>query len=37
LLELARSKVSLGEKKGLPIIIEHIDSDGNTKTLDLFA
>jgi saccharopine dehydrogenase-like NADP-dependent oxidoreductase len=37
LLELARTKVSLGEHKGFPIIIEHIDRDGNSKTVDLFG
>lgn len=35
LLELARTKVSLGDKKGLPIVIEHIDKDGKSKRLDL--
>jgi saccharopine dehydrogenase-like NADP-dependent oxidoreductase len=35
LLELARTKVSLGNKKGLPIVIEHIDKDGKSKRLDL--
>ena len=37
LLELARTKVSLGDKKGLPIVIEHIDKDGNSKRLDLLG
>ena len=37
LLELARTRVSLGERKGFPIIIEHIDRDGNSKTVDLFG
>ncbi|MDR9459233.1 MAG: saccharopine dehydrogenase NADP-binding domain-containing protein [Dehalococcoidia bacterium] len=35
LLELARTKVSLGDRKGLPIVIEHIDKDGKSKRLDL--
>jgi hypothetical protein len=37
LLELARDRVSLGGKKGLPIVIEHIDKDGNSRTVDLFG
>lgn len=37
LLELARTKVSLGEKKGLPIVIEHIDKDGRSERIDLFS
>ena len=37
LLELARTRVSLGERKGFPIIIEHTDKDGNLKTVDLFG
>ena len=37
LLELARTKVSLGDKKGLPIVIEHIDKDGKSKRLDLLG
>jgi saccharopine dehydrogenase (NAD+, L-lysine-forming) len=37
LLELARAKVSLGDKKGLPIVIEHIDNDGKSKRLDLLG
>jgi len=37
LLELARTKVSLGDKKGLPIVIEHIDNDGKSKRLDLLG
>ncbi|UCC59661.1 MAG: saccharopine dehydrogenase NADP-binding domain-containing protein [Dehalococcoidia bacterium] len=37
LLELARTKVSLGDKKGFPIIIEHIDKDGKSKKIDLFG
>jgi len=37
LLELARAKVSLGDKKGLPIVIEHIDKDGKSKRLDLLG
>jgi saccharopine dehydrogenase (NAD+, L-lysine-forming) len=37
LLELARSKVSLGDKKGLPIVIDHVDKDGKSKTVDLFG
>lgn len=37
LLELARSKVSVGEKKGFPIVIEHIDKDGKSERIDLFG
>jgi len=37
LLELARTKVSLGGRKGLPIVIEHIDKDGKSKRLDLLG
>lgn len=37
LLKLAQTKVSLGERKGFPITIEHIDKDGNTRAVDLFG
>ncbi len=37
LLELARDRVSIGEKKGLRIVIEHIDKDGSSRLLDLFG
>ncbi len=37
LLELARTKVSLGEKKGLPIVIEHIDKNGRSERIDLLS
>jgi saccharopine dehydrogenase (NAD+, L-lysine-forming) len=37
LLELARASVSVGDKKGLPIVIEHIDSGGTKQTLDLLG
>ena len=37
LLELARTKVSLGEKKGLPIVIEHIDKNGKSERIDLLS
>jgi saccharopine dehydrogenase (NAD+, L-lysine-forming) len=37
LLELARTKVSLGDRKGLPVVIEHIDKDGKSKRLDLLG
>jgi len=37
LLELGRAKVSLGERKGFPIVIEHIDKDGNSQIVDLFG
>jgi len=37
LLELARTKVSLGERKGFPIVIEHIDKDGNSQRVELFG
>jgi len=35
LLELARTRVSLGEKKGFPIVIEHIDKDGKSEMIGL--
>jgi saccharopine dehydrogenase (NAD+, L-lysine-forming) len=35
-LELARSRVSLGDKKGLPLVIEHIDRDGKSRVLNVF-
>lgn len=37
LLELARTKVSLGGKTGLPIVIEHIDRDGKSESIDLLG
>ena len=37
LLELARTKTSAGGGKGLPIIIEHIDKSGKSKTINLFG
>jgi saccharopine dehydrogenase (NAD+, L-lysine-forming) len=37
LLDLARTKTSAGGGKGLPIIIEHIDKGGRSKTIDLFG
>jgi saccharopine dehydrogenase (NAD+, L-lysine-forming) len=37
LLELARTVTSAGKGKGLPIIIEHIDESGKSKTIDLFG
>ncbi len=37
LLELAKTKVSLGGKTGLPITIEHIDGTGKSHKLDLFG
>ena len=37
LLKLARTKVSLGGKKGLPIVIEHIDKDGRSERIDLLS
>jgi len=36
-LELARDRVSLGDKKGLPLVIEHIDKDGNSQVVNLFG
>ena len=36
-LELARDRVSLGDKKGLPLVIEHIDRDGNSQVVNLFG
>lgn len=35
LLELARTKISLGGMKGLPIVIEHTDNKGQTERIDL--
>jgi len=35
LLELARSTVSLGDKKGFPIVIQHIGEDGKSERIDL--
>jgi len=37
LLNLARTKTSAGGGKGLPIIIEHIDKGGKSKTINLFG
>jgi saccharopine dehydrogenase (NAD+, L-lysine-forming) len=37
LLDLARTKTSAGGGKGLPIIIEHIDKGGKSKTINLFG
>lgn len=37
LIELARSKVSIGERKGFPIVIDHIDTDGKSQRIDLFS
>jgi len=37
LLDLARTKTSAGGGKGLPIIIEHIDKGGRSKTVNLFG
>jgi len=37
LLGLAHRAVSVGEKKGLPIVIEHIDAKGASKTISLFG
>lgn len=37
LLELARTVTSAGGGKGLPIVIEHIDKSGKSKTIDLFG
>ena len=34
-LELARNRVSLGDKKGLPLVIEQIDRDGKSRVLNL--
>ncbi len=34
-LELARNRVSLGDKKGLPLVIEHIDKNGNSQVVNL--
>jgi len=37
LLQLAQGIVSIGEKKGLPIVIEHIDASGQSKAINLFG
>jgi saccharopine dehydrogenase (NAD+, L-lysine-forming) len=36
LLQLAHITLKTSDKKGLPIVIEHIDSQGKSKTIDLF-
>jgi len=36
LLQLAHATLKAGDEKGLPIVIEHIDSQGKSKTIDLF-
>ena len=36
LLEMARTKISAGGGKGLPIVIEYLDKSGKSKTIDLF-
>jgi saccharopine dehydrogenase-like NADP-dependent oxidoreductase len=37
LLQLAQRIVSIGGTKGLPIVIEHIDATGASKTINLFG
>lgn len=37
LLQLAQGIVTIGEKKGLPIVIEHIDASGGSKIINLFG
>jgi saccharopine dehydrogenase-like NADP-dependent oxidoreductase len=37
LLELAKTKVKTAGGKGFPIVIEHIDKDGNSQILNLFG
>ena len=37
LLELAKTKVKTGGGKGFPIVIEHIDKDGKSQTVNLFG
>jgi saccharopine dehydrogenase-like NADP-dependent oxidoreductase len=37
LLDLAKTKISLGGKSGLPIVIEHIDKSGKSQKLNLFS
>jgi saccharopine dehydrogenase (NAD+, L-lysine-forming) len=37
LLQLAQRIVSIGDTKGLPIVIEHIDAAGVSKTMNLFG
>jgi saccharopine dehydrogenase (NAD+, L-lysine-forming) len=37
LLELAKTSVKTAGGKGFPIVVEHIDKDGKSQTLDLFG
>ena len=34
-VELAKSSVKLGKKRGLPIVVEHVDKSGQSKTMPL--
>jgi len=36
-VELAQTKVSVGGKKGFPIVIEHVDKSGKVEKLDLLS
>lgn len=36
-VELAQTKVSIGDKKGFPIVIEHTDKNGKVEKLDLLG
>ena len=36
-LELARTKVRVGDKGGLPIAVEHVDASGRLEEVDLFS
>lgn len=35
LLELAQEKVKVGGKAGMPLIIEHIDKEGNVERMNI--
>ena len=34
-VELAKSSVRLGKKKGLPVVVEYVDKSGRSKTMAL--
>jgi hypothetical protein len=34
-VELAKSSVRLGKKKGLPVVVEYVDRSGRSKTMAL--
>ncbi len=35
MLELAQEKVDIGGKTGMPVVIEHIDKEGNVERMSL--